>query len=216
VEKDSDVKLRTLVWGYQGRSSSILVNFSSCGVTTAALLLGWAIYKSYCGSQNRVPWVCGQSESGSPIAQDHMVGFVSCKPADALVFIIFYLLMFCMYMLLQPINSSIINIIILMCAAPAQLHLDCCSELPTWDEKLKNLHKQKNTTGPAGNKSTGASDGQHDKPRPCAVNQLQPTSTVLNVWFFLLTLHHFAEDKWHLHVMHILWHDNEKTLIVSR
>jgi len=94
-----------------------------------------------------------------------MVGFASCKPADALGFIIFYLLMFCMYMLLQPINSIIVNIIILMCAASAQLHLDWCSELPTWDEKLKNLPKQKNTTGPAGNKSTGASDGQHDKPR---------------------------------------------------
>jgi len=44
AENDSGVKLRTLKFDYyRGRSSPILVNFGSCGVTAAALLPGSAI-----------------------------------------------------------------------------------------------------------------------------------------------------------------------------
>jgi len=53
---------------YWGRSSPILVNVGSRGVTAAALRQGWAIYKWQWGSRNWAPWLGGQPELGAPIA----------------------------------------------------------------------------------------------------------------------------------------------------
>ena len=47
VEKDRGVKFACVFDYYPDRSSPILVNFGSWGVTAAALLQGWAIYTSH-------------------------------------------------------------------------------------------------------------------------------------------------------------------------
>jgi len=96
AEKDSSMKLGMFVPLLSRQSSPILVNFGSRGVTAAALLPGYTnrtretnVYKLHLGKKFRgeARWAVG---IGNARRVSCMVGFASCKPADALVFLCFW------------------------------------------------------------------------------------------------------------------------------
>ena len=103
AEKDSGMKLCNCML-VRRWASLILMNFGSRGVTAASLLPRWVIYKLL----QQTMWLpLGSRNWGRCVRR--MVGFASCKPADALVcwcgLLLFNLLMWfyyvCMWWLLS-------------------------------------------------------------------------------------------------------------------
>jgi len=70
---------------YPDTKSPILVNFDSRGVTAAALLPGWMALPD--SVRRSMAWALGIGGGG--VASGRVVGFASCKPADALVYVLF-------------------------------------------------------------------------------------------------------------------------------